>query len=46
MLTKENIICTILMAVLPYSIYRLHKKITQYGAQPWKQNVQKGNQNE
>ncbi|WP_200874696.1 hypothetical protein [Bacillus manliponensis] len=46
MLTKLNIICTILMAVLPYSIYRIHKKIIEYGMQPWKRNTPKGNQNE
>ncbi|MES9664631.1 hypothetical protein CN941_21485 [Bacillus cereus] len=36
MFTGLGISCTILMAVLPGVIYFIHKKITTYGAQPWK----------
>ncbi|MGE6598590.1 MULTISPECIES: hypothetical protein [Bacillus cereus group] len=37
MFTGLGISCTILMAVLPGVIYFIHKKITTYGAQPWKE---------
>ncbi|ACJ79435.1 hypothetical protein ACS47_23460 [Bacillus cereus] len=41
MFTGLGISCTILMAVLPGTIYYIHKKITMYGAQPWNTDVQK-----
>ncbi|MDM5431871.1 hypothetical protein QUG02_03890 [Bacillus hominis] len=41
MFTGLGISCTILMAVLPGTIYLIHKKITTYGAQPWKEEAQK-----
>ncbi|MGE6346175.1 hypothetical protein ACQKIY_15130 [Bacillus mycoides] len=37
MFTELGISCTILMAILPGAIYSIHKKITTYGAQPWKE---------
>ncbi|HDR3887418.1 MULTISPECIES: hypothetical protein [Bacillus] len=41
MFTGLGISCTILMAVLPGTIYFIHKKLTTYGAQPWKKDAQK-----
>jgi hypothetical protein len=29
------------MAVLPGAVYLIHKKLTTYGAQPWKKDAQK-----
>lgn len=33
-------ICTILMATLLYTAYFIHKKIQEYGAQPWQKQMQ------
>ncbi|WP_193656141.1 hypothetical protein [Bacillus cereus] len=41
MFTGLGISCTILMAVLPGAVYLIHKKLTTYGAQPWKKNAPK-----
>ncbi|PDY48481.1 hypothetical protein [Bacillus pseudomycoides] len=41
MFTKLSITCTVLMAILPYTVYFLHKKIMEHGAQPWQKNKQK-----
>ncbi|WP_440604308.1 hypothetical protein [Bacillus sp. GB_SG_008] len=40
MFTTLGIICTILMAILPYTAYFIHKKIEEYGAQPWQKQIQ------
>ncbi|MGG2067132.1 hypothetical protein [Bacillus sp. S14(2024)] len=39
MFTTLGIICTILMATLPYTAYFIHKKIKEYGAQPWQKQI-------
>ncbi|SFJ89546.1 MULTISPECIES: hypothetical protein [unclassified Bacillus (in: firmicutes)] len=40
MFTTLGIICTVLMATLPYTAYFIHKKIQEYGAQPWQKQMQ------
>ncbi|WP_459503817.1 hypothetical protein [Bacillus sp. C1] len=41
MFTTLGIGCTLLMAIVPYAIYFIHKKFMEYGAQPWQKNKPK-----
>lgn len=38
--TMINIICTILSFAIPYSVYKINKRLHAYGDPPWKKEEQ------